>query len=712
MTRTASFVQFVSRHQVKIVALALVGVAYGFTRLPTLDPVERQALVERFAFERATLPSLLESEASEGAPVRSIRPVHPSLDRLSAWISAVGAAVALADLDGDGLPNDVCHVETRTDRVVVSAAPGTGERFAPFVLDPSPLPYDERSTAPMGCIPGDLDENGTTDLLVYYWGRTPIAFLDTAGPMGAETLSAARYRAREVAPPELRGQRWYTNAATRADFDGDGHVDLVFGNYFQDDSWILGRDVPASHHRSEQMQHSMSRSFNAGKNRIFLWAGAGTAHDGPDVTYRDVPVMDDEVAHAWTLAVGAADLDGDLLPEIYFSNDFGPDRLLHNRSRPGRLAFAEAEGSRQLTTVRSKILGHDSFKGMGIDFADLNDDGWLDLYVSNIAAEWSLEESHFVYLSTGDPAALARGEAPYRDRGEELGLSRSGWGWESRFGDFDNDGIQEAVQATGFVRGEVNRWPELHELAMGNDEMLRHPTSWPRLQPGDDLSGYQHNPFFVRSSSGRYFDLAGDLGIDGPHVTRAIATADIDGDGCLDFAVGNMWDDSYVYRNRRADQRPFLGLHLLTRTGSASVSETGQAVAVYPGHPDSALRAALGVPVRPAIGAVATVRHPDGRLLTAQVDGGNGHSGVRSPDLHFGLGAPPGAEEPALDEVDEIDEVGEVEVTLAWRDGSGVPRRQTLRLTPGWHTVVLGNAGSVSTSTIADFDRVEEEPRS
>ena len=50
---------------------------------------------------------------------------------------------------------------------------------------------------------------------------------------------------------------------------------------------------------------------------------------------------------------------------------------------------------------KSKVLGHDSFKGMGVDFADLNGDGMLDMYVSNIAAEYALEESHFVWVSTG-----------------------------------------------------------------------------------------------------------------------------------------------------------------------------------------------------------------------------------------------------------------------------------------------------------------------
>jgi hypothetical protein len=227
------------------------------------------------------------------------------------------------------------------------------------------------------------------------------------------------------------------------------------------------------------MQDSMSKAQNGGRKHLLLWKASGAA----TVQFEEVNnVLDEQSARGWALAIGAADLDGDLLPEIYFANDFGPDRLLHNRSTPGHPRFELLEGRRSFTTTKSKVLGHDSYKGMGVDFGDLNGDGWPDIYVSNITQEYGLEESHFVFLSTGRVDLMKNGVAPYVDRGESLGLSRSGWGWDTRLGDFNNDGVLEALQATGFMKGNVNRWADLHEVVMGNDQLLRNPRSWPSLQ--------------------------------------------------------------------------------------------------------------------------------------------------------------------------------------------------------------------------------------
>ncbi len=632
-------------------AAVVILVLYFFTRIPVLPNHERVILAERFGFVHHPLPELA------GYERQSIRSVHPSLERISAWISSVGAAVALADLDGDGLPNDLAYVDTRIDRLVIAPVPGTPSRYPTFGLDPSPLHYDPETMAPMGCLIGDWNEDGTRDLLVYYWGRTPIVFLNQNG----SDLSHAGYRPVELVEHRAR---WFTNAATSADFDGDGHVDVVFGNYFPDDSHILDSNASGA----AVMQHSMSRATNGGRNRLFLWSDCAT-NGGESFKFREAEgVFDQEVAHAWTLALGAADLDGDLLPELYFANDFGPDRLLHNRSVPGELKFTRLEGQRGLLDPRSKVIGKDSFKGMGVDFGDLNNDRRLDIYVSNIAAEYALEESHFTFISTGDfDQRLRSGIAPYIDSSESLGLSRSGWGWEARLADFDNDGILEAIQATGFVRGKINRWPELHELAMGNDDLLRDPGSWPIFQSGDDLSGHDQNPFFVRSDSGSYVDLSSALGLHEPGVSRGIATADVDGDGRLDFAVANQWESSSFYHNNCPNPGSFLGLHLLLPLDQGRVHQTS----THSGHPDVDT---LG---RPAVGAQATLTLPGDTPsdFIAQVDGGNGHSGVRSSDLHFGLGAFPPSKL--------------LKVNLRWRDPDGRVQSTELQLKPGWYTIQL-----------------------
>jgi hypothetical protein len=95
------------------------------------------------------------------------------------------------------------------------------------------------------------------------------------------------------------------------------------------------------------------------------------------------------------------------------------------------------------------------------------------------------------------------------------------------------------------------------------------------------------------------------------------------------------------------------------------------ATQVLSGHPTRELHG------RYAIGATATLHLSDGRLLVQQVDSSNGHSGKRSPVLHFGLGRLP-ASTP-------------VTVDLAWRDGSGAVHRETLQLTPGLHTILLAS---------------------
>ena len=637
-------------HIARIVAVIAILMLYGLSRLPQSSAAERATLASGFRFTSTPL------HEPDGFEYRTLRPIHPDLAHIEGWLSAMGASVGLNDLDGDGLANDLCLVDTRIDQVIISSVPGTPERYEPFVLDHTSVRYDETSMAPIGCIPSDMNEDGRMDIMVYYWGRTPIAFL---GHKSA-TLSGDAYTPIEILPGE---EVWWSSAATFADFDGDGHADLLVTNYFPDNTVLLGDQAgPLTH-----MNRSLSRAFDGGGTHLFLWEEATTG-ESPSVSYQKVEsIFDEDVRHAWTLAVGAADLDGDLLPELYFANDHGPDRMFHNRSKPGKLSFALLEGKRTFVTPKSRALGKDSFKGMGVDFADVNGDGLFDIYISNIAADYALHESHFMFLSTGETAGMQRGFAPYVDQGEALGVSRSSWGWESRLADFDNDGILEAIQATGFMKGETNRWPELQELGLGHDELTPSPYAWHNFRAGDDISGHVHNPFFARADDGRFIDIAAELALDQPQLSRGIATADVDGDGDLDFAVANQWETSRFYRNDCPDCPNFLGLHLLL---PAQNSDDPSANIVRAGHPGADT---LGFP---AIGAVARVQLPDGSRLINMVDGGNGQAGARSSDIHFGLG--------------QIDSDTSLAVAITWRDRAGQVNQKTVDLKPGWHTILLG----------------------
>ncbi|HLJ29678.1 MAG TPA: CRTAC1 family protein [Candidatus Angelobacter sp.] len=634
-------------------ALVIVTGTYWAARLPEVSAKERLSLTSHFQFQRSVLPH------ATGYPTKMIRAVNPRLERVSAWISSIGAAVALGDIDGDGLPNDLCYVDARTDQVIVAPVPDTGPRYQPFVLNPAPLAYDANTMAPMGCLALDLNEDGLTDLVVYYWGRSPVAFLRRQSSQ-PKSLDAASYKPVEIMPSI---EDWYTNAGVAADLDGDGHLDLIFANFFADGSHILDTHSTVS----AEMQDSMSRAYNGGSKHFLLWKSASSG-DSPSVEFSDqTNVLEGVARWGWTLAMAACDLDGDLLPEVYIANDFGPDVLLHNLSTPGHLRFRRLFGRRTPMVPASKVLGRDSFKGMGVDCGDLNQDGIPDLAIGNITSDFALEESNLIFLSTGNLQLMQNGVAPYEDASEPLGLSRNGWSWDIRFGDFDNEGSLQVMQAAGFVKGTTDRWPELHEVAMSNDNLLRYPASWPRLHVGDDIAGHDHNRFFVPSASGRYVDLSHDLGLDDPQLTRGIATADVDGDGLLDFAIANQWEDSAFYHNQTRSAGKFLQLYLMLPINGAAAAATR----ILPGHPSPIIEG------RYAIGASATLHLPDGRRMIQQVDMSNGHSGKRSPELHFGLGQFP----PATLTVD-----------LAWRDGNGTIHRETLNLSPGLHTIMLASS--------------------
>jgi enediyne biosynthesis protein E4 len=593
-------------------------------------------------------------------PTQTIRKVNPAYQHLVSWISSVGASIAMTDVTGHGLNDGMCIVDPRTNDVIVTYAPNAPaqDRFTPFVLNPSPLPYNN-TMAPMGCVPGDYNKDGRMSFLVYYWGRTPIIFLAKST---ATTPSPSAYKPVEIMPEDVNGSYagplWNTNDVTVADFEGNGNPDLFVGNYFPDSAVLDPNGI-----NNVQMPSSLSDAQNGGGDYIFRWTG-GTGGANPTVSYQLVKdAIPYSVATGWTLGGATADLTGDGLPDLYIANDFGPGHLLYNESSPGNIKFVVATGERGDLTPKSFVLGRGSFKGMGADFSDLADNGKYDLMVSNITTPWGLQESNFVFMNEApsDQAMasdLARSVAPFDQEAENMGMAWTGWSWDVKAGDFLNSGSDDEVQTDGFIKGTIDRWNWLQEMAMTNDDLLSNPANWPLVEPGDDIAGSQCPAFYADGGNDQFVNISQQLGMctkADQTPTRGVATADVLGNGVLDFAIARQWGPPVYYLNESPNLGHYLGLNVYrpaTDGGTAGQGLSG-----------------IGTP---AYGTTATIDY-DGKTQIDQMDGGSGSAGKRSFEISFGLGSYDGP----------------VTVHLSWVDSTGQQEQQTLSLTPGTHNLML-----------------------
>lgn len=618
-----------------LLALLWVILIYSIFNIPNYISKDTD-ISNEFSFSRHSIQTL-------NFPTKTIREVHPSLKRISGWISAVGASVSVGDIDGDGIDNDLCLVDPRTDKVSIHSIEN---KYEPIILE---ISDSRKSIAPTGCLFCDFNEDSLLDILVYYWGRTPVIFYQT--------------KTKTFIPIDLYDskEKWFTDCATINDFDGDGHFDILICNYFPDGADILNPNGDGI----QFMHDSKSHSYSGGKKHFFLWSKLSN-NKTTEYTHHD-DVLDPKTNHGWTLAVGACDLNEDMLPEIYLSQDFGPDKLLVNKSKPGKLKFDLVLGSPDWKKPKSFILGNDSFKGMGIDFCDINGDQYFDMFVTNITSRWALQESNLLWINNTNINSMSNGVAPFTQESEKYGVSRTGWSWDVKCGDFNNDSLHEIVVATGFLKGKRPGWARLQSLGTANDKVLRDPNHWPTFVHGDDLSGHENNAFFARSSVDEKFtNIATEIGLDDISVSRGIGLADFNNDGFLDIAFANQWEDSLVYLNENKNDNAFLSLTLRIKNNSGNIL-------VEPSLPTTNIISNT----IPAIGArIEVTNKSTNKKLISFVDGGNGHAATRSHKVHFGLG--------------KIPKDTKLQIEIYWRSRDGVLHTGKTDIKPGNNTIILG----------------------
>src|SRR5712692_2507235 len=424
-------------------------------------------------------------------------------------IETMGSGVALFDYDNDG----------RLDIFVVNGAPLT---------DPTPKGSVPQKTGPkywnrlfhqkqdgtfedvtekaglqgvgygMGVAVGDYDNDGFEDLFVTAYGGNKLYHNNGDGTFTDVTEKAG-----------VGGSGWSTSAAW-VDLDGDGLLDLVVLRYLQwdfDDTWCGERreGYRAYCHPDAYRPIAPLEYHNDGNGHFTeISRKAGLAEPGKG------------------LGIALADYDRDGHLDIFVANDSMPEFLYHNK---GDGTFEEVALS---SGVAVDGEGH-TYAGMGVDFADYNNDGLPDLVVTDLASQM-----YALYRNNGD------GTFTYDSYPSGIGrmtMKHSGWG--VRFLDYDNDGWKDLLITQG------------HDL---DTIQLTFP----------DLR-YKEPMLLARNTGKDFVDVSAEAGevFRNAWVGRGLAIGDIDNDGRLDAVVTTNDGSMHVLHNSTQTQNHWLTLELV-----------------------------------------------------------------------------------------------------------------------------------------------------
>jgi len=425
----------------------------------------------------------------------------------------MGSGVGLIDYDRDG-DLDVYLVNGRgsgsdgaapTDRLYRNDG-GTPLRF----VDVTEAMGIRESIYGMGVAVGDFDGDGWDDLYLTNIGPNQL-LRNEGGQRFVEVTSARGAEEDPVSVP-----------AVFFDMDGDLDLDLFVGNNIE---WAEQASKPCRTVTGLR-DYCGPQVFTARADRLLR-------NDGG--SYSNVTVSSGiSVAFGPALGVVAADFDDDGDIDLYVANDGTANQLWINQG-DGRF-----RNEAMLAGVALNMEGAPE-ASMGVDAADIDDDGDLDLFMTHLTSQ-----TNTLYLNEGDgwfeDATATRGlGAP--------SLPMTGFG--TAFTDFDLDGILDLLAVNGAVISI------LEQRDAGIDPPLRMP-----------------NQLFRGTGGGHFQDVSDTAGaaILAPDVSRGLAIGDLDGDGDDDAIITNNAGDAQVLMNRAGDGRGWIGLDLREASGASSTA--------------------------------------------------------------------------------------------------------------------------------------------
>jgi hypothetical protein len=415
--------------------------------------------------------------------------------------TALGAAVAVGDYNGDGF-EDVFATDSQDNGKNLLYRNNGDFTFTEVGEAAGVANGNDATNASADALWFDYNNDRRLDLLVVRFGRSQLF----------ENLGDGSFK--EVSAQAGLNQQYLNSiVAIALDYDRDGDVDVLLGNYFQPVN-LFDPSTP----------HFFPESFETASNG----GGVTLFRNNGDETFTEVTDQSGLRFSGWSLDLGHADVDQDGDDDLYVAVDFGTDRFFVNN------------GDGTFTDATEKAIGIDTKKGMNADWGDFNNDGLFDVYVTNITDEY-MREGNFLWKNNGD--------LTFTDVARETGTHDTGWGWAGKFFDYDNDGWQDLYVVNGWVSaGEENYVVDVFKLITTPNVDLSDARNWPPMG-NKTLSGYQEKCLFHNQEGTLFQNEAARHGLNSTLDGRGIAVADFDNDGRLDVLVSNANARPLLYRN-------------------------------------------------------------------------------------------------------------------------------------------------------------------
>ena len=442
-----------------------------------------------------------------------------------------GGGVAVGDLTGDGLPEVILTSNQEGPTLYLNE--GTF-RFRD-ITKPSGLVDKQPWTT--GVTLADVNGDGKLDVYVSNAGDgEPASRANTLWinqGVGSDSVPTFKEMARAYG---VADEGWSTHAAF-LDFDRDGDLDLFVIN----NSPRPVNSFGVRNTRDERHPYGGDHFYrNDGETFTNITEQAG--------------VWSTEIAFGLGLGVGDVNRDG--WPDIYVANDFHERDYLYLNQKDG--TFKDVLDSSMPLT---------SYFSMGMDIADVNNDGWPDVYTTDMMPEdeqriktTAMYEGWDVYMAKvrdGYHHQLMRnmlqrnnGDGTFSDVGYLTRTAETDWSWSALITDLDQDGRKDVYVTNGLARDVTS---QDYVAFLADRTTMEREANAKRVDYMRLIKAMTSTPIadyaFHNEGDWKFTNAAKSWGLATPNISSGAAYGDLDGDGALDLVVNNVNAESFVYRN-------------------------------------------------------------------------------------------------------------------------------------------------------------------